>query len=171
MGNKALSHDSVFIFESVSGSAAGDTSSQECIPGRVKTLQVRTSFSHSWCYLPLAVSQETLLLVASAACCVDWSIQGRTALDLFCLLEAASLNSCGVFSLVQVPYCAIDVCPRVCELNLSLMSKSSSNGIPILYFIAAAFGLRPLICTVFFGVVGFLLPFFFQFWLRFFSTR
>uniref|UniRef100_A0A803XUC5 KIAA1210 n=1 Tax=Meleagris gallopavo TaxID=9103 RepID=A0A803XUC5_MELGA len=41
MGNKALSHDSVFIFESVSGSAAGDTSSQECIPGRVKTLQLQ----------------------------------------------------------------------------------------------------------------------------------
>ncbi|XP_031458564.1 acrosomal protein KIAA1210 homolog isoform X2 [Phasianus colchicus] len=41
MGNKALSHDSVFIFESASGSAAGDTSSQECIPGRVKTLQLQ----------------------------------------------------------------------------------------------------------------------------------
>eukprot|EP00076_Gallus_gallus_P009547 XP_004940902.1 acrosomal protein KIAA1210 homolog isoform X3 [Gallus gallus] len=41
MGNKALSHDSVFIFESVSGSAAGDTSSQECIPGRVKALQLQ----------------------------------------------------------------------------------------------------------------------------------
>ncbi|XP_052529307.1 acrosomal protein KIAA1210 homolog isoform X5 [Tympanuchus pallidicinctus] len=41
MGNKALSHDSVFIFESVSGSAAGDTSSQECIPGRVKMLQLQ----------------------------------------------------------------------------------------------------------------------------------
>ncbi|XP_015716254.1 acrosomal protein KIAA1210 homolog isoform X2 [Coturnix japonica] len=41
MGNKALSHDSVFIFESVSGSAAGDTSSQECIPGKVKTLQLQ----------------------------------------------------------------------------------------------------------------------------------
>ncbi|OXB72051.1 UNVERIFIED_CONTAM: hypothetical protein H355_010653 [Colinus virginianus] len=41
MGNKALSHDSVFIFESVSGSAADDTSSQECIPGRVKTLQLQ----------------------------------------------------------------------------------------------------------------------------------
>ncbi|OXB59070.1 hypothetical protein ASZ78_011476 [Callipepla squamata] len=41
MGSKALSHDSVFIFESVSGSAADDTSSQECIPGRVKTLQLQ----------------------------------------------------------------------------------------------------------------------------------
>ncbi|XP_068813751.1 acrosomal protein KIAA1210 homolog isoform X9 [Struthio camelus] len=41
MGNKALSHDSVFIFESAPGSVAGDTSSQENIPGRVKTLQLQ----------------------------------------------------------------------------------------------------------------------------------
>ncbi|XP_049684176.1 acrosomal protein KIAA1210 homolog isoform X5 [Accipiter gentilis] len=40
MGNKALSHDSVFIFESAPGSVAGDTLSQENIPGRVKTLQL-----------------------------------------------------------------------------------------------------------------------------------
>ncbi|XP_069667191.1 acrosomal protein KIAA1210 homolog isoform X3 [Haliaeetus albicilla] len=41
MGNKALSHDSVFIFESAPGIAAGDTFSQENIPGRVKTLQLQ----------------------------------------------------------------------------------------------------------------------------------
>ncbi|XP_054695398.1 acrosomal protein KIAA1210 homolog isoform X2 [Grus americana] len=41
MGNKALSHDSVFIFESAPGSVAGDMSSQENIPGRVKTLQLQ----------------------------------------------------------------------------------------------------------------------------------
>ncbi|XP_067160325.1 acrosomal protein KIAA1210 homolog isoform X4 [Apteryx mantelli] len=41
MGNKALSHDSVFIFESSPGSVAGDTSSQENVPGRVKTLQLQ----------------------------------------------------------------------------------------------------------------------------------
>ncbi|XP_052669478.1 acrosomal protein KIAA1210 homolog isoform X3 [Harpia harpyja] len=41
MGNKALSHDSVFIFESAPGSVAGDTLSQENIPGRVKTLQLQ----------------------------------------------------------------------------------------------------------------------------------
>ncbi|XP_009887632.1 PREDICTED: uncharacterized protein KIAA1210 homolog [Charadrius vociferus] len=41
MGNKALSHDSVFIFESAPGSVAGDVLSQENIPGRVKTLQLQ----------------------------------------------------------------------------------------------------------------------------------
>ncbi|KAM6061630.1 acrosomal protein KIAA1210 homolog isoform 2-T2 [Chlamydotis macqueenii] len=40
MGNKALSHDSVFIFESAPGNVAGDIS-QENIPGRVKTLQLQ----------------------------------------------------------------------------------------------------------------------------------
>lgn len=40
LGNKALSHDSVFIFETAPENAAGDASSQENIPGRVKTLQV-----------------------------------------------------------------------------------------------------------------------------------
>uniref|UniRef100_A0A672UQG6 Uncharacterized protein n=1 Tax=Strigops habroptila TaxID=2489341 RepID=A0A672UQG6_STRHB len=40
MGNKALSHDSVFIFESAPGNVAGDVLSQENIPGRVKTLQL-----------------------------------------------------------------------------------------------------------------------------------
>lgn len=43
MGNKALSHDSVFIFESAPGNVTGDVLSQENLPGRVKTLQVRTS--------------------------------------------------------------------------------------------------------------------------------
>ncbi|XP_059680563.1 acrosomal protein KIAA1210 homolog [Gavia stellata] len=41
MGNKALSHDSVFIFETAPGNVAGDTLSQENIPGRVKTLQLQ----------------------------------------------------------------------------------------------------------------------------------
>uniref|UniRef100_A0A8C0B7H9 Uncharacterized protein n=1 Tax=Buteo japonicus TaxID=224669 RepID=A0A8C0B7H9_9AVES len=50
MGNKALSHDSVFIFESAPGSVAGDTLSQENIPGRVKTLQIYYFwiYSASW---------------------------------------------------------------------------------------------------------------------------
>ncbi|KAJ7401288.1 hypothetical protein BTVI_97408 [Pitangus sulphuratus] len=41
MGNKALSHDSVFISESAPGNVAGDVLSQENIPGRVKTLQLQ----------------------------------------------------------------------------------------------------------------------------------
>ncbi|XP_040470720.1 acrosomal protein KIAA1210 homolog isoform X3 [Falco naumanni] len=41
MGNKALSHDSVFIFESAPGNVAGDMLSQENIPGRVKALQLQ----------------------------------------------------------------------------------------------------------------------------------
>ncbi|XP_033920168.1 acrosomal protein KIAA1210 homolog isoform X2 [Melopsittacus undulatus] len=41
MGNKALSHDSVFIFESTPGNVAGDLLSQENMPGRVKTLQLQ----------------------------------------------------------------------------------------------------------------------------------
>ncbi|XP_039946976.1 acrosomal protein KIAA1210 homolog [Hirundo rustica] len=41
MGNKALSHDSVFIFESAPGNVTGDVLSQENIPGRVKTLQLQ----------------------------------------------------------------------------------------------------------------------------------
>ncbi|XP_010225801.1 PREDICTED: uncharacterized protein LOC104580051 [Tinamus guttatus] len=41
MGSKALSHDSVFILESSPGSVAGDTASQENIPGRVKALQLQ----------------------------------------------------------------------------------------------------------------------------------
>ncbi|XP_010140098.1 PREDICTED: uncharacterized protein KIAA1210-like, partial [Buceros rhinoceros silvestris] len=41
MGNKALSHDSVFIFESAPGNVSGDMLSQENIPGRVKTLQLQ----------------------------------------------------------------------------------------------------------------------------------
>lgn len=39
MGNKALSHDSVFIFESPPDTAS-KTSSQENLPGKVKALQV-----------------------------------------------------------------------------------------------------------------------------------
>ncbi|KAM6057232.1 LOW QUALITY PROTEIN: acrosomal protein KIAA1210 homolog [Theristicus caerulescens] len=41
MGSKALSHDSVFIFESAPGNVAGNMLSQENIPGRVKTLQLQ----------------------------------------------------------------------------------------------------------------------------------
>ncbi|XP_015282533.1 PREDICTED: uncharacterized protein KIAA1210 homolog [Gekko japonicus] len=40
MGNKALSHDSVFIFESPP-ETAGKTSSQENLPGKVKALQLQ----------------------------------------------------------------------------------------------------------------------------------
>ncbi|XP_061862764.1 acrosomal protein KIAA1210 homolog isoform X2 [Colius striatus] len=40
MGNKALSHDSVFIFDSGAGNVTTDLS-QENIPGRVKTLQLQ----------------------------------------------------------------------------------------------------------------------------------
>lgn len=83
MGNKALSHDSVFIFESVPGGVAGDVSSQENIPGRVKTLQVRTSFPHLWCCFVLAaVHCKTLLTEASKAkqndcfwiCSASWKL-------------------------------------------------------------------------------------------------
>lgn len=55
MGNKALSHDSVFIFESAPGNVAGDPLSQENKSGRVKTLQVRASSPHSRCCSVLAV--------------------------------------------------------------------------------------------------------------------
>ncbi|CAN8188560.1 unnamed protein product [Coccothraustes coccothraustes] len=41
MGNKALSHDSVFILESAPGNVTGDVLSQENRPGRVKTLQLQ----------------------------------------------------------------------------------------------------------------------------------
>ncbi|XP_027543094.1 acrosomal protein KIAA1210 homolog isoform X2 [Neopelma chrysocephalum] len=41
MGNKALSHDSVFIFESAPGNVAGDVLCKENTPGRVKTLQLQ----------------------------------------------------------------------------------------------------------------------------------
>ncbi|XP_009081116.1 PREDICTED: uncharacterized protein LOC103809991, partial [Acanthisitta chloris] len=41
MGNKALSHDSVFILESAPGNVPGDVLSQENIHGRVKTLQLQ----------------------------------------------------------------------------------------------------------------------------------
>ncbi|XP_038273305.1 acrosomal protein KIAA1210 homolog isoform X3 [Dermochelys coriacea] len=41
MGNKALSHDSVFIFESAPENPAGEMSSQENVPGKVKTLQLQ----------------------------------------------------------------------------------------------------------------------------------
>uniref|UniRef100_A0A8D0H1G2 DUF4592 domain-containing protein n=1 Tax=Sphenodon punctatus TaxID=8508 RepID=A0A8D0H1G2_SPHPU len=41
MGNKALSHDSVFIFESAPENVAGDRLSQENIPGKVRALQLR----------------------------------------------------------------------------------------------------------------------------------
>ncbi|XP_054025775.1 acrosomal protein KIAA1210 homolog [Dryobates pubescens] len=41
MGNKALSHDSVFIFDSAPGNVASDILSQGNTPGRVKTLQLQ----------------------------------------------------------------------------------------------------------------------------------
>ncbi|XP_028923326.1 acrosomal protein KIAA1210 homolog isoform X3 [Ornithorhynchus anatinus] len=41
MGNKALSHDSVFILESGSENLPGDQTSQENLPGKVKALQLQ----------------------------------------------------------------------------------------------------------------------------------
>ncbi|PKU39338.1 hypothetical protein llap_10352 [Limosa lapponica baueri] len=60
MGNKALSHDSVFIFESAPGSVAGDMLSQENIPGRVKTLQLQLQQSIRLGSPPLVITGKKL---------------------------------------------------------------------------------------------------------------
>ncbi|XP_068553677.1 acrosomal protein KIAA1210 homolog isoform X4 [Anas acuta] len=60
MGNKALSHDSVFIFESVPGGVAGDVSSQENIPGRVKTLQLQLQQNIRFGSPPLVITGKRL---------------------------------------------------------------------------------------------------------------
>lgn len=60
MGNKALSHDSVFIFESVPGGVAGDVSSQENIPGRVKTLQLQLQQNIRFGSPPLVITGKKL---------------------------------------------------------------------------------------------------------------
>lgn len=149
MGNKALSHDSVFIFESAPGSVTGDVLSQENIPGRVKTLQVRASSlisSDAFCQLfPRKVCCLIPLLCALGFCWLKRPRPNLLLLDLFCLLEAEFLSSPSAFSL-----------PR----SHSVWCESSSwtlgnfpfcvhfNGIYVLYFIATAFGLRPFINTV-----------------------
>ncbi|XP_074864072.1 acrosomal protein KIAA1210 homolog isoform X4 [Carettochelys insculpta] len=60
MGNKALSHDSVFIFESAPENAAGDMSSQENIPGKVKTLQLQLQQNIKLGSSPLVISSRKL---------------------------------------------------------------------------------------------------------------
>ncbi|XP_075291864.1 acrosomal protein KIAA1210 homolog isoform X2 [Opisthocomus hoazin] len=60
MGNKALSHDSVFIFESASGNVAGDMLPQENIPGRVKTLQLQLQQNIRLASPPLVITGRKL---------------------------------------------------------------------------------------------------------------
>ncbi|XP_014742417.1 PREDICTED: uncharacterized protein KIAA1210 homolog isoform X2 [Sturnus vulgaris] len=60
MGNKALSHDSVFIFESAPGNVTGDVLSQENIPGRVKTLQLQLQQNVRLGSPPLVISGKKL---------------------------------------------------------------------------------------------------------------
>ncbi|XP_062359156.1 acrosomal protein KIAA1210 homolog isoform X2 [Cinclus cinclus] len=60
MGNKALSHDSVFIFESAPGNVTGDVLSQENIPGRVKTLQLQLQQTVRLGSPPLVISGKKL---------------------------------------------------------------------------------------------------------------
>ncbi|RLW02405.1 hypothetical protein DV515_00007119 [Chloebia gouldiae] len=60
MGNKALSHDSVFIFESAPGNVTGDVLSQENIPGRVKTLQLQLQQNVKLGSPPLVIAGKKL---------------------------------------------------------------------------------------------------------------
>ncbi|XP_043378226.1 acrosomal protein KIAA1210 homolog isoform X12 [Chelonia mydas] len=60
MGNKALSHDSVFIFESAPENTAGDMSSQENIPGKVKTLQLQLQQNIRFGSSPLVITGRKL---------------------------------------------------------------------------------------------------------------
>ncbi|XP_041341004.1 acrosomal protein KIAA1210 homolog isoform X1 [Pyrgilauda ruficollis] len=60
MGNKALSHDSVFIFESAPGNVTGDVLSQENIPGRVKTLQLQLQQNVKLGSPPLVITGKKL---------------------------------------------------------------------------------------------------------------
>ncbi|XP_032928260.1 acrosomal protein KIAA1210 homolog isoform X3 [Catharus ustulatus] len=60
MGNKALSHDSVFIFESAPGNVTGDVLSQENLPGRVKTLQLQLQQNVRLGSPPLVISGKKL---------------------------------------------------------------------------------------------------------------
>ncbi|XP_056347674.1 acrosomal protein KIAA1210 homolog [Oenanthe melanoleuca] len=60
MGNKALSHDSVFISESAPGNVTGDVLSQENLPGRVKTLQLQLQQNIRLGSPPLVISGKKL---------------------------------------------------------------------------------------------------------------
>ncbi|XP_077642644.1 acrosomal protein KIAA1210 homolog isoform X2 [Lonchura striata] len=60
MGSKALSHDSVFIFESAPGNVTGDVLSQENIPGRVKTLQLQLQQNVKLGSPPLVITGKKL---------------------------------------------------------------------------------------------------------------
>lgn len=150
MGNKALSHDSVFIFESAPGNVTGDILSQENIPGRVKTLQVRTSSPRQYfCFLS-AVSQESLLLDS-------FSVFLRILLTEVSKAKFATFGSVlPLGSWIFEQFWCFQPCPdlTVCDVNPvhelleAFLIVSSSNGIYILYFIATAFGLRPFIYTV-----------------------
>ncbi|XP_064933872.1 acrosomal protein KIAA1210 homolog isoform X2 [Columba livia] len=60
MGNKALSHDSVFIFESAPGNVAGDPLSQENKSGRVKTLQLQLQQNIRFGSPPLIITGKKL---------------------------------------------------------------------------------------------------------------
>lgn len=60
MGNKALSHDSVFISESAPGNVTGDVLSQESIPGRVRTLQLQLQQNVKLGSPPLVITGKKL---------------------------------------------------------------------------------------------------------------
>ncbi|XP_037978602.1 acrosomal protein KIAA1210 homolog isoform X3 [Motacilla alba alba] len=60
MGNKALSHDSVFILESAPGNVTGDVLSQENRPGRVKTLQLQLQQNVKLGSPPLVITGKKL---------------------------------------------------------------------------------------------------------------
>ncbi|XP_006135360.2 uncharacterized protein LOC102451066 isoform X2 [Pelodiscus sinensis] len=60
LGNKALSHDSVFIFESASETTARDVSSQENLPGKVKTLQLQLQQNIKLGSSPLLITSRKL---------------------------------------------------------------------------------------------------------------
>ncbi|KAM7008596.1 acrosomal protein KIAA1210 homolog [Passerculus sandwichensis] len=60
MGNKALSHDSVFILESAPGNVTGDVLSQENRPGRVRTLQLQLQQNVKLGSPPLVITGKKL---------------------------------------------------------------------------------------------------------------
>ncbi|XP_058670157.1 acrosomal protein KIAA1210 homolog isoform X1 [Ammospiza caudacuta] len=60
MGNKALSHDSVFILESAPGNATGDVLSQENRAGRVRTLQLQLQQNVKLGSPPLVITGKKL---------------------------------------------------------------------------------------------------------------
>ncbi|XP_061454840.1 acrosomal protein KIAA1210 homolog isoform X2 [Rhineura floridana] len=58
MGNKALSHDSVFVFDSSSPDIVGKMSSQENLPGKVKALQLQVQQNLRLGSPPLVISNK-----------------------------------------------------------------------------------------------------------------